>query len=95
MHHTVSDFASSFEFTNDVKNMEVNFWIAFCLLHPCTSQNESCPEQWEKHSQFKACEFIIQILYILYLHKSGVTTLDMAWQQSWCDMSKVRPDLPE
>ena len=43
-------------------------------------------------SQFKAWEFIIQILYILFLHKSRVTTLDMAWQLSWCDMSKVRPE---
>ena len=41
-------------------------------------------------SQSKACEFIIQILYILSLHKSRVTTLDMAWHRSWCDMSIVK-----
>ena len=39
----------------------------------------------------KACELIIQILYILFLHKSRVWPGTM-WQQSWCDMSKVRPE---
>ena len=65
----------------------------FCLLYPCTSQNEACPEQSENHFT----KGLWVILYILFLHRSRVTTLHMAWykllwQQSWCNMSKVRPE---
>ena len=45
-------------------------WKWFCLLYPCTSQNEACPEQ-SKNDFTKACEFIIQILYISFLHIVG------------------------
>ena len=92
MYHAVSDFLVLFN-SQIMWKHEVNFWIVFCLLYSCTSQNEACPGQWENLiSQFKVCEFIIQILYILFLHKSRVTTLDMAWHQSWCDMSIAKPD---
>ena len=92
MYHIVSDFDSSFEFTNDVKNMKSTFELLSAYCTPIPARTKHVQSSERIISQFKACEFIIQILYILFLHKSRVTTLDMAWQQSWCDMIKVRPE---
>ena len=65
----------------------------FCLLYPCTpvpARMKHVQSSQRIISQ-KACELIIQILYILFLHNNRVWPGTM-WQQSWCDMSKVRPE---
>ena len=58
-------------------------WSDSACCTPVTARTKHAQSSQRIISQ-KACEFIIQILYILFLH--------MAWQQSWCDMSKVRPE---
>ena len=78
MYHTVSDFASSFEFKNDVKNMKLTFELLSACCTPVPARTKHVQSSERIIIQLKACEFIIQILYILYLHKSRITTLDMA-----------------
>ena len=58
-------------------------WSDSACCTPVTARTKHVQSSQRIISQ-QACEFIIQILYILFLQ--------MAWQQRWCDMSKVRPE---
>ena len=80
MYRTGSDFACSFEFTNDVENMKLTFELLSACCTPVPARMKHVQSSERIISQIMACEFIIQILHILFLHdKSRVTTLDMAW----------------
>ena len=74
------------------ENMKLTFELLSACCTPVPARTKHVQSSERIISQFKACEFIIQILYILFLHKSRVTTTDIAWHQGWCDMSIVKPE---
>ena len=46
---TVSDFASSFEFTNDVKNMKLTFELLSACCTPVPATTKHVQSTWENH----------------------------------------------